>query len=119
MSSALREDAVQRLEAGLREQDRLGDRFAAAIGTSSEIGMYERLRAAGARVAAHETWLHWVDDEDFRGLNAGPFEVLAETRQLGAHRTWKAEDHDQQNARPHDHSAGTTQGRAAPRRWRP
>ena len=79
MSSALREDAVQRLEAGLREQDRLGDRFAAAIGTSSEIGAYERLRAAGARVAAHETWLHWVDDEDFRGLNAGPFELLAES----------------------------------------
>ena len=80
MSSALREDAVQRLEAGLREQDRLGDRYAAAIGTSSEIGAYERLRAAGARVAAHETWLHWVDDEGFRGLNAGPFEVLAEAR---------------------------------------
>src|SRR5215216_3457557 len=38
MSSALREDAVQRLEAGLREQDRLGDRYDAAIGTSSEIG---------------------------------------------------------------------------------
>ena len=80
MSNARHEDAVQRLEAGLREQDRLGDRYAAAIGTSSEISAYERLRAAGARVAAHETWLHWVDDENYRGLNAGPFELLAETR---------------------------------------
>ena len=63
MSSALHEDAVQRLEDGLQEQARLGDRYAAAIGTSSEFGAYERLRAAGARVAAHETYLHWVDDE--------------------------------------------------------
>ena len=80
MSSELHEDAVLRLEAGLREQDRLDDSYAAAIGTSSEIGAYERLRDAGARVAAHETWLHWVDDESYRGLNAGPFELLAETR---------------------------------------
>ena len=80
MASAQHDDAMQRLEAGLREHDRLGDRYAAAIGTSSEIGAYERLRAAGARVAAHETWLHWVDDESYRGLNAGPFELLAETR---------------------------------------
>lgn len=52
------EDAVQRLEAGLLEQDRLGDRYAAAIGTSSEMSAYEGLRAASARVAAHESWLH-------------------------------------------------------------
>jgi hypothetical protein len=81
MTSAVHEHAVRQLEAGLREQDRCGDRYAAAIGTSSEIGAYERLRSAGARVAAHETWLHWVDDEDYRGLNAGPFELLAETRE--------------------------------------
>ena len=80
MTSAIHDDAVRRLEAGLRAQDWYGDRYAAAIGTSSEIGAYERLRAAGVRVAADETWLHWVDDEDYRGLNAGPFELLAETR---------------------------------------
>ena len=79
MASAVHEDAVRRLEASLREQDRFSDRYADAIGTSSEIGAYERLRAAGSRVAAHETWLHWVDDETYRGLNAGPFELLAET----------------------------------------
>jgi hypothetical protein len=80
MASTEHEDAVRRLEAGLREQDRLGDRYAAAVGTSSEFGAYERLRAAGARVAAHETWLHRVDDESYRGRDAGPSELLTETR---------------------------------------
>jgi hypothetical protein len=63
MTSARHDHAVRRLEAGLREQDRLGDRYEAAVGTSSEISAYERLRASGVRVAAHETHLHWVDDE--------------------------------------------------------
>jgi hypothetical protein len=80
MTSAVHDDAVRRLEAGLLEQDRIGDRYVAAIGTAGEIGAYTRLRAAGARVAAHETWLRWVDDESYRGLNAGPFELLSETR---------------------------------------
>jgi hypothetical protein len=57
------EDAVQRLEAGLLKQERCSDLFDAAIGTSSEMGAYARLRAAGVRVAAQEHWLHWVDDE--------------------------------------------------------
>ena len=67
MGTALHEDAVRRLEAGLLEQGRLGDRYADAIGTSSEIGAYDRLRAAGARVAAHETWLHCVEDQAIPG----------------------------------------------------
>jgi hypothetical protein len=79
MASTTHDDAVQRLEAGLLEQDRLSERYDGAIGTSSEMSAYARLREAGARVAAHETWLHWVDDERYRGLNAGPFELLAET----------------------------------------
>jgi hypothetical protein len=83
MASAIHEDAVRQLEAGLVEQDRLGDIFASAIGTSSELGAYQRLRAAGVRVTAQETWLHWVDDESYRGLNAGPFELLAESRAAG------------------------------------
>jgi hypothetical protein len=73
MASAVHEYAVRRLEASLREQDRLGDRYAAAIGTSSEIGAYERLRAAGARVAADDAWLHWVDDETCAWLNGREF----------------------------------------------
>ena len=35
-------------------------------------------RAAGDQVTAREAWVHWVDDEGYRGLNAGPFELLAE-----------------------------------------
>ena len=65
MASEERDRAVQRLEAALVEQDRLGERFDAAVGTS-----------------AREAWLNWVDDEGYRGLNAGPFELLAESRAL-------------------------------------
>jgi hypothetical protein len=80
MPSTAHDAAVQRLEVGLREQDRCSELFDAAIGTSSELGAYERLREAGVQVAAHETWLHWVDDDGYRGLNAGPFELLSEIR---------------------------------------
>ena len=80
MASEEHDRAVQRLEAALVEQHRLGERFDAAIGTSTEFGAYVRLREAGERVTAREAWLNWVDDEGFRGLNAGPFEMLAESR---------------------------------------
>jgi hypothetical protein len=73
------DSAVQRLEVVLAEQDRLSGRYDAAIGTSTELGAYVRLRAAGDQVAAREAWLHWIDDESYRGLNAGPFELLAES----------------------------------------
>ena len=80
MASEERVRAVQRLEAALVEQDRLGERFHAAVGTSTEFGAYARLRGAGDQVRAREAWLNWVDDEGYRGLNAGPFELLAESR---------------------------------------
>ena len=80
MASEERDRAMQRLEAALVEQDRLGERFEAAVGTSTEFGAYVRLRGAGDQVAAREAWLNWVDDEGYRGLNAGPFELLAESR---------------------------------------
>jgi len=85
MASEERNRAMQRLEAALVEQDRLGERFDTAVGTSTEFGAYVRLQAAGHQVTAREAWLHWVDDEGYRGLNAGPFELLAgshQTRQL-------------------------------------
>ncbi len=85
MASEERDRAVQRLEAALVEQDRLGERLDAAVGTSTELGAYLRLRAAGDRVTALEAWLHWVDDEGYRGLNAGPFELLAESRATRLH----------------------------------
>jgi len=85
MAGEVRGSAVQRLEAALVEQDRLGERLDAAIGTSTEFGAYVRLRAAGDQVTAREAWLHWVDDEGYRGLNAGPFELLAESRAAHLH----------------------------------
>lgn len=80
MASEERDRAMQRLVAALGEQDRLGKRFDAAVGTSTEFGAYVRLRVAGDQVTAREAWLNWVDDEGYRGLNAGPFELLAESR---------------------------------------
>jgi hypothetical protein len=79
MASQEHDSALQRLDAALAEQGRSRERFDAAIGTSTEFGAYVRLRAAGDHVAARDAWLSWVDDEDYRGLNAGPFELLAES----------------------------------------
>jgi hypothetical protein len=80
MASEERDRAMQRLEAALVEQDRLGERLDVAVGTSTEFEAYVRLRGAGDQVTAREAWLNWVDDEGYRGLNAGPFELLAESR---------------------------------------
>jgi hypothetical protein len=82
MASSERDRAEQRLEAALVERGRLGERFDAAVGTSSEFGAYVRLRAADDQVRAREAWLNWVDDQGYRGLNAGPFELLAESRAI-------------------------------------
>ena len=70
--------AAQRLQASLMEQQRLDDRYHDAIGTMTEQRAYAQLRAAGDQVAALGAWIRWVDDEAYRGLNAGPFELLAE-----------------------------------------
>jgi len=59
MTTKEHDSAVRRLDAGLVEQDRLTESYTGAIGTSSELGAYARLRAAGAEVAAREVWLHW------------------------------------------------------------
>jgi hypothetical protein len=79
MASQERDRAARRLQAALGEQDRLSGRFEAAVGTSTELGAYFRLRAAADQVRARGAWLKWVDDEAYRGLNAGPFELLAES----------------------------------------
>ena len=77
MRSQERARAGKQLEAALVEQDRVAGLFDAAVGTSTEFSAYARLRAAGQQVRAREAWVHWVDDEGYRGLNAGPFELLA------------------------------------------
>jgi hypothetical protein len=80
MASQERDGAVRRLESALLEQDRLGERFQVAAGTTTEFGAYVRLRAAADQVRARQAWLRWVEDDGYRGLNAGPFELLAEDR---------------------------------------
>jgi hypothetical protein len=57
--------ARERLESALTERDRLRGRFDEAIGTSSELGAYARLRRAGEEVAAWDRWLRWLESEDF------------------------------------------------------
>ena len=97
MASEGRDRAVQRLEAALVEQDRLGERFDAAVGTSTEFGAYVRLRGAGDQVRAREAWLNWVDDEGYRGLNAGPFRTARrEPRNSLVLEDWRVEDDDEQ-----------------------
>jgi hypothetical protein len=80
LTSWQHDHAVQRLETALMEQARLAQRFDAAVGTSIEFQAYRRLRDAGDVVTVREAWLNWVDDEGYRGLDAGPFELLAESR---------------------------------------
>jgi len=79
MTREMHDRAVQSLNAALVEQDRLSERYDAASDTSTELGAYVRLRAAGDQVAARGAWLSWIDDECYRGLNAGPFKLLAES----------------------------------------
>lgn len=79
MTSMERTRAVERLSAGRAEEDRLREGYNQAIGTTNELGAYFRLRAASEHVAAREAWVHWIDGDSYRGLNAGPFELLAET----------------------------------------
>jgi hypothetical protein len=70
--------AVQRLDAAVAEQDRLTGRHEAALGTQAELSADVHLHAAEAEVMAREAWLKWVDDDGYRGLNAGPFDLRRE-----------------------------------------
>ena len=81
MTSEAHNSAVRRLNVELLERDRLSVRYVGANGTSSELAAYVRLRTAGDRIVAREAWVKWVDDKSYRGLNAGPFELLAESRE--------------------------------------
>jgi hypothetical protein len=78
MGHAAHDSATQRLDVAEREQDRVRGLFDSAVGTSSELSAYCRLRAAGDEVRARQAWVNWVDDDEYRGLNAGPFELLSQ-----------------------------------------
>lgn len=70
--------AERLLGAALAEQHRSRERYDAAIGRSAHLLAAVALHAADQEVAARDAWLRWVDDDGYRGLNAGPFELLAE-----------------------------------------
>lgn len=67
MASDARDEAVRRLETALLEEDRLGERYRAAIGTSSEFGAYTRLKGASEEVTARQAWLNAVEDDGIGG----------------------------------------------------
>jgi hypothetical protein len=48
------DDAVHALEGALVEQDRVSEQLDRAVGTSSEVGAYARLRAAGVQVTLRQ-----------------------------------------------------------------
>jgi hypothetical protein len=70
--------AERRLGAALAEQHRARARHDAAVGRSAHLVAAVGLHAADQDVAARDAWLRWVDDDRYHGLNAGPFELLAE-----------------------------------------
>jgi hypothetical protein len=72
--------AEQRLRTALVEQRRSRERYDAADGGSAYLLAAVGLHAADQEVAARDAWLRWVDDDGYRGLNAGPFELRAGNR---------------------------------------
>lgn len=70
--------ALQRLSAALAEQDRLTDRYEAAMGTSVELSANVRLQAAGEEVRARDAWLKWVKDDGYPGRETGPSDLRRE-----------------------------------------
>ncbi|MET0512398.1 MAG: hypothetical protein ABW135_12050 [Thermoleophilaceae bacterium] len=69
--------AEQLLRAARVEQHRSHERYDAAVGGSALLLAAVGLHAADEEVAARDAWLRWVDDDGYRGLNAGPFELRA------------------------------------------
>ena len=72
------ERAVRGLRAAIAEQDRLTYLHEEAIGTSAEATADAARRGADEQVMARDAWLKWVDDDGYRGLNAGPFALRRE-----------------------------------------
>jgi hypothetical protein len=63
-----RERARVRLEGAFAERDRCRQHYESAIGTSSELSAYMRLRQASEQVSACDKWLRWAESENH--LNA-------------------------------------------------
>jgi hypothetical protein len=84
MRSEEHDTAARRLGTAQAEQDQLGERHDAAMGTSSEVPAHARLRAAQEQVAARKAWLHWVNDENYQGHSPASHERGAESSEAAA-----------------------------------
>ena len=74
-----RKSARQRLEAAQKEQDGSRQCYERALGTATEWDARTQMCAAGELVSARRAWVHWLEDERYRGLNAGPFSLREES----------------------------------------
>jgi hypothetical protein len=83
MTGSEHDSALRRLEMAMEKQDRSRARYQAAIGTPVELGAYTKLSAANEQVAARGAWLDWVDDDNYRGVHAGPFSLRAKNDERG------------------------------------
>jgi hypothetical protein len=72
------DSAQERLSGALIDEQRLTKRYRAAVGTSAELSANVQVHAAHELVVARGAWLKWVDDDGYRGLNAGPFALRSE-----------------------------------------
>jgi glycerol-3-phosphate O-acyltransferase len=73
-----RKRALRGLRAAIAEQDRLTYLYEEAIGTSAEVAADAVRRGSGEQVMARDAWLKWVDEDNYQGLNAGPFALRRE-----------------------------------------
>ena len=72
------DNAERRLGTALVDQHRASERYDDAVGGPAHLRAAVGLHAADQEVAARDAWLRWVDDDRYRGLDAGPLELLAE-----------------------------------------
>jgi len=56
--------ARERLATAFAARDHARARYEAALGTSSELGAYMRLRQASHQVSACDKWLRWAESEN-------------------------------------------------------
>ena len=77
MTNDVRDEAVLRLNQALAEQDRMGERHRAAIGTAGEFSAYAQVRAASEDVEDRKALLKTID------VGAGGGRVWINGREVG------------------------------------
>jgi hypothetical protein len=68
------DDAVERLEGALAEQNRQRRRYEAGFETSREPNAFAQLCEANERVTTRARWLKWIDQRWNRGRSTAPSE---------------------------------------------